>query len=173
MKTAKRCLAAMLGLVLAFSLAVPAMAQSTAPIITRQPKTRVYVAAGQEFTLNAQAKLPAGVEGTLSYACSYWDYGGSCDEMEDGLILCWDGWMTYTIEQPDGKFALRIYSPGTQTVDIKVYNDATGECVESRPVQVVVIDSYGLPQWQYWLLSIFPGIYYHIASLFNWLGEYE
>jgi len=184
MKVAKRFLSVLLCLLLGMAVMVPAVAQeggSTAPIITRQPKNRIYVTVGQPFTLNVEAKLPEGVEGTLIYKCSFLIEGGGMDETEDGGIICWDGLVTTTIEQPNGKFTLAL-TTDSQTICIQVYNGDTGEFVTSRPVEVVVFDSFiesiGLgwdaARYRTNFFEIFAPIYmpivsifYHIASLFN------
>jgi len=157
MKSVKRFLAAMLGLVLALGLTMPAAAQdsSAAPIITRQPKSHIIAVAGWEFRLKAEAVLPEGVEGTLSYVCEYKDlrrWYGSCDEQEDGSILCWDGISdAYTIRQANGGFALRLRKPVlSQVIHITVYNDETGDYVTSDPVKVTVLP--GLLSFIYRLL---------------------
>ena len=70
MKQTKRILSAALALVLAFALLVPAGAaiDPNAPVITALPNSPISVKIGKSFTLTAQARLPAGAEGTLSYA---------------------------------------------------------------------------------------------------------
>jgi len=72
MKTTKRILSIALALLLALALLAPmAFAEDetdpNAPVIDVQPQEIGGVKVGKTFTLTVQARLPEGVDGTLSY----------------------------------------------------------------------------------------------------------
>lgn len=71
MKTTKRLLAVLLAVLLGLAVLAPMTSAADdsayAPIITKQPKAEVTVFTGKELVLEVEAKLPDGVEGTLSY----------------------------------------------------------------------------------------------------------
>ncbi|MEI6578595.1 MAG: hypothetical protein WCN92_03945 [Eubacteriales bacterium] len=81
MKTTKRILCIMLTHVLVFGLLIPAMAADDpyAPIITKQPNSPVRAYIGDTFTLEVDAKLPAGVQGKLRYNWQYY-WPSDCNE---------------------------------------------------------------------------------------------
>jgi len=71
MKTTKRVLSILLAILLGLALLAP-MASAAgdpayAPIITKQPKASVTVLTTKDLVLEVEAKLPDGVQGTLSY----------------------------------------------------------------------------------------------------------
>ena len=76
MKTTKRILCIALTLVLGLGLLLPATAAEPvdpyAPIITKQPTGPTYAWLGDTFTLEVEAKLPAGIQGELRYNWVYY-----------------------------------------------------------------------------------------------------
>ena len=72
----KRFLSLALALMLGLAMIIPAFAADAAdphaPIITQQPKKPMTILAGNSITLEVAASLPAGSNGTLSYA--WYDY---------------------------------------------------------------------------------------------------
>jgi len=75
MKTTKRILCIVLTLLLGLALLAPAVLAAddpNAPVITAQPKSKIYIFAGKTVTVTVAASLPAGSNGTLSYA--WYDY---------------------------------------------------------------------------------------------------
>ncbi|MCL2494650.1 MAG: hypothetical protein FWE98_03215 [Oscillospiraceae bacterium] len=71
MKSAKRILSIALTLALGLALLIPAAAAEpanpNAPIITVQPRSKVYIKTGDVLKLEVEAELPSGSEGELSY----------------------------------------------------------------------------------------------------------
>jgi hypothetical protein len=75
MKTTKRILCIALTLLLGLAVLAPAALAAddpNAPVITAQPKSKIYIFAGKSLTVTVAASLPAGSDGTLSYA--WYDY---------------------------------------------------------------------------------------------------
>ena len=75
MKTTKRILCIALTLLLGLAVLAPmtlAADDPNAPIITSQPKSKIYIFANRSLTVTVAASLPAGSNGTLSYA--WYDY---------------------------------------------------------------------------------------------------
>ena len=94
MKLAKQLLSALLAMLLAFGLFLPAHAEEAeaaaqeviaqeAPVITivTQPKKRVKTKTNKEITLSVEAKIPEGVNGTLSYQWYRLDEDGTAVEL--------------------------------------------------------------------------------------------
>ena len=120
MKNLKRILCVGLCCALALGMGVLAAAADNpyddpyAPIITKQPKATQYICAGKDITLEVQARLPDGVEGTLSYA---W----------------YDATAPYSPISTDAKFVLTISkneSLGSKIIYVVVtntYNNDEGE----------------------------------------------